>query len=304
MAKLKGLNRGLGRGLDALLAGDMGSVGEADSLLMLKIEQLRPGKYQPRSYMDHAALQTLADSIKSQGIMQPILVRPLSDGLSDEQHYEIIAGERRWRASKIAGLEDVPVLVREIEDEAALAMALIENIQRENLNPLEEAQGIKRLIDEFAMTHEKAAVAVGRSRVAVSNLLRLLNLCMPVQEMLMHGKIDMGHARALIGLSGAQQVMLAEQVVQNNYSVREAESLVKNHNEQIGNSTEGSEQKAAQKLAHKTNINSDVLRLQEALSDKLGAVVHIKAGQNGAGIMKISYANLDQLDDIIAKISR
>jgi len=160
------------------------------------------------------------------------------------------------------------------------------------------------LIDEFDMTHEKAAVAVGRSRVAVSNLLRLLNLCMPVQEMLMHGKIDMGHARALIGLSGAQQVMFAEQVVQNNYSVREAESLVKNHNEQIGNSTEGSEQKAAQKLAHKTNINPDVLRLQEALSDKLGAAVHIKAGQNGAGVMKISYANLDQLDEIIAKISR
>ena len=162
MVKLKGLNRGLGRGLDALLAGDTGSVGEADSLLMLKIEQLRPGKYQPRSYMDNAALQTLADSIKAQGIMQPILVRALSDGLSDEQFYEIIAGERRWRASKMAGLEAVPVLVREIEDEAALAMALIENIQRENLNPLEEAQGIKRLIDEFGMTHEKAAIAVGR----------------------------------------------------------------------------------------------------------------------------------------------
>ena len=304
MVKLKGLNRGLGRGLDALLAGDMGSVGQADSLLMLKIEQLRPGKYQPRSYMDNAALQTLADSIKAQGIMQPILVRPLSDGLSDEQHYEIIAGERRWRASKIAGLEDVPVLVREIEDEAALAMALIENIQRENLNPLEEAQGIKRLIDEFAMTHEKAAVAVGRSRVAVSNLLRLLNLCAAVQELLMHGKIDMGHARALIGLSGAQQVMLAEQIMQNNYSVREAESLVKKHNQQEGNLPEDLAQSPTQKSAHKTYVNPDVLRLQEALSDKLGAVVNIKAGENGAGMLKISYANLDQLDEIIARISR
>lgn len=291
MAKLKGL----GRGLDALLAGDMGSVGTADSLLMLKVEQLRPGKYQPRSYMDDAALQTLADSIKSQGIMQPILVRHI-----DDERYEIIAGERRWRASQIAGLEDVPVLVREIADESALAMALIENIQRENLNPLEEAQGIKRLIDEFAMTHEKAADAVGRSRVAVSNLLRLLTLTAAVQEMLMHGKLDMGHARTLIGLSGAHQVMLAEQIVQNNYSVREAESLVKKHNDKIQNPV----QEASLKSGHKTTVNHDVLRLQTALSDKLGAVVSIKAGANGAGSMKINYANLDQLDEIIAKISR
>ncbi len=254
MAKLKGL----GRGLDALLAGDMGSVGEADSLLMLKVEQLRPGKYQPRSYMDDAALQTLAASIRTQGIMQPILVRHI-----DDEYYEIIAGERRWRASQIAGLEEVPVLVREIADEAALAMALIENIQRENLNPLEEAQGIKRLIDEFAMTHEKAADAVGRSRVAVSNLLRLLSLCAPVQEMLMHGKLDMGHARALIGLSGAQQVMLAEQVIHNDLSVRDTENLVKKHNEQLEKST----QKSTQKTGHQASINHDILRLQEALSD-------------------------------------
>jgi len=295
MAKLKGVSRGLGRGLDALLAGDMGSVGEADSLLMLKVEQLRPGKYQPRSYMDDVALRTLADSIKAQGIMQPILVRHI-----DEEHYEIIAGERRWRASQIAGLVEVPVLVREIADESALAMALIENIQRENLNPLEEAQGIKRLIDEFAMTHEKAAEAVGRSRVAVSNLLRLLSLSVPVQEMLMHGKLDMGHARTLIGLSGAQQVMLAEQIVQDNCSVRDAENLVKKHNEQIDRPAK----KATLTSGHKTNINHDVLRLQEALSDKLGASVSIKAGANGAGTMKISYANLDQLDEIIAKISR
>ena len=287
MAKLKGL----GRGLDALLAGDVGSVGEADSLLMLKVDQLRPGKYQPRSYMDDAALQTLAASIKTQGIMQPILVRHI-----DEDHYEIIAGERRWRASQIAGLEEVPVLVREIADESALAMALIENIQRENLNPLEEAQGIKRLIDEFAMTHEKAAEAVGRSRVAVSNLLRLLTLSAPVQEMLMHNKLDMGHARALIGLDNAQQVMLAEKIIQNNLSVRDVEDLVK------GISKTNSSSNAKQ--SHKNNINHDVLRLQEALSDKLGASVSINARQNGAGVMKISYASLDQLDEIIAKISR
>ncbi|MDP1659727.1 MAG: ParB/RepB/Spo0J family partition protein [Methylotenera sp.] len=296
MAKLKGMNRGLGRGLDSLLAGDMGSVGEADSLLMLKVEQLRPGKYQPRSYMDDAALQTLAASIKSQGIMQPILVRHISIEQSDAEHYEIIAGERRWRASQIAGLEEVPVLVREIADEAALAMALIENIQRENLNPLEEAQGIKRLIDEFAMTHEKAAAAVGRSRVAVSNLLRLLTLCAPVQEMLLVGKLDMGHARALVGLSGAQQIMLAEQIVQNNLSVRDVENAVKKFNVET--------EKPLQKLTQKINSNPDVLRLQEALSDQLGAVVSIKAGANGSGTLKISYANLDQLDEIVAKISR
>lgn len=287
MVKLKGL----GRGLDALLAGDMGSVGEADSLMMLKVEQLRPGKYQPRSYMDEAALKTLADSIKAQGIMQPILVRQLAD-----EQYEIIAGERRWRASQRAGLLEVPVLVREIADESALAMALIENIQRENLNPLEEAQGIKRLIDEFAMTHEKAAESVGRSRVAVSNLLRLLTLTDAVQEMLMHGKLDMGHARALVGLDGAQQVMLAEQIVHQRLSVREAEALVKKLAEQPAT--------AAAKPAPVAKEDQDVIRLQETLSDKLGASVSIKANANGAGVLKINYTNLDQLDDIISRIAR
>jgi ParB family chromosome partitioning protein len=291
MAKLKGL----GRGLDALLAGDMGSVGEADSLLMLKVEQLQPGKYQPRSYMDEAALQTLADSIKAQGIMQPILVRQLAD-----EQYEIIAGERRWRASQRAGLKEVPVLVREIADEAALAMALIENIQRENLNPLEEAQGIKRLIDEFDMTHEKAASAVGRSRVAVSNMLRLLTLTAHVQDMLMHGKLDMGHARALVGLDGAQQVLMAEQIVYNGLSVREAESLVKKHHGEHEKPAAGTGQADTKKV----NVSQDVLRLQESLSDKLGAAVVIKAGANGAGSLKINYASLDQLDEIITKISR
>lgn len=287
MAKLKGL----GRGLDALLAGDISSVGDADSLLTLKVEQLQPGKYQPRSYMDDAALKTLADSIKSQGIMQPILVRQIAD-----EQYEIIAGERRWRASKIAGLKEVPVLVREIADESALAMALIENIQRENLNPLEEAQGIKRLIDEFGMTHEKAAAAVGRSRVAVSNLLRLLTLTDPVQEMLMHGRLDMGHARALVGLEGAQQLLTAERIAHDGLSVREAENLVKQvaSGHADGKHTNRSAGKAA---------NPDLLRLQEDLSDKLGAVVVIAAAANGKGVLKINYSSLDQLDEIIAKIS-
>jgi len=291
MAKLKGL----GRGLDALLAGDMGTVGEADSLMMLKVEQLRPGKYQPRSYMDDAALQTLAASIQAQGIMQPILVRQLSD-----EQYEIIAGERRWRASQIAGLSEVPVLVREIADEAALAMALIENIQRENLNPLEEALGIKRLIDEFAMTHEKAAEAVGRTRVTVSNLLRLLTLSAPVQEMLMQSKLDMGHARALIGLTGAQQIMLAKKTIQDDLSVREVESLVKKTMADSGDVSE----KNKSKQQVKPSSSKDVLRLQETLSDQLGASVSIKAKANGAGILKINYASLDQLDEIIAKITR
>ncbi len=287
MVKLKGL----GRGLDALLAGDMGSVGEADSLMMLKVEQLRPGKYQPRSYMDEAALKTLAGSIKAQGIMQPILVRQLAD-----EQYEIIAGERRWRASQLAGLVEVPVLVREIADESALSMALIENIQRENLNPLEEAQGIKRLIDEFAMTHEKAAESVGRSRVAVSNLLRLLTLTEAVQDMLMHGKLDMGHARALVGLNAAQQVMLAEKIVFEKLSVREAEALVKKIDEQP--------LLPITKTMEAPKADQDVMRLQETLSDKLGATVSIRAAANGKGVLKINYANLDQLDDIVSRIAR
>lgn len=279
--------KGLGRGLDALLANDLEETPNADAQQMLNVTQLQPGKYQPRSYMDDAALQTLADSIKTQGIMQPILVREISN-----DQYEIIAGERRWRASQLAGLTQVPVLVRNIADESALAMALIENIQRENLNPLEEAQGIKRLIDEFAMTHEKAAEAVGRSRVAVSNLLRLLSLCAPVQDMLMHNKLDMGHARALIGLDTAQQVMLANKIVQQDLSVREVESLVK----KLGAETKPNQQK--------TTVNRDVMALQNTLSEKIGAVVSISAKASGAGTLKISYSTLDQLDDIIAKISR
>lgn len=277
--------KGLGRGLDALLAGDMGTVGEADALRMLRVNQLQPGKYQPRAYMDNAALETLAESIKAQGIMQPILVREIAD-----ERYEIIAGERRWRASQLAGLEEVPVLVREIADESALAMALIENIQRENLNPLEEALGIKRLVDEFAMTHEQAAQAVGRSRVAVSNLLRLLTLSQPVQDMLMHNKLDMGHARALIGLEPAQQVMLANKTIQNDLSVRDVERAAK--------------QPALATAKPKAQLRDDVAILEERLSDVLGATVSIAGKANGAGTLKIQYSHLDQLDDIIAKLSR
>lgn len=283
MAKQKGL----GRGLDALLGSDMPVAGDEAGLRMLRVDQLQPGKYQPRSHMDEVALQTLANSIKAQGIMQPILVREVA-----ADQYEIIAGERRWRASQLAGLDEVPVLIREIEDESALEMALIENIQRENLNPIEEALGIKRLTDEFAMTHEKAANAVGRSRVAVSNLLRLLTLANSVQAMLMEGKLDMGHARALVGLDAAQQVMVANKAVQQGLSVRDVESLVKS----VGATPILNSQKK--------RLNNDVLALENTLSEKLGANVSISSKANGTGILKINYSDLDQLDALISIISR
>jgi ParB family chromosome partitioning protein len=281
MAKLKGL----GRGLDALLAGDVGSVGEADALRMLKVDQLQPGKYQPRTHMDQESLESLAASIKAQGIMQPIVVRQIA-----VDKFEIIAGERRWRASQLAGMHEVPVIVRDIPDESALAMALIENIQRENLNPLEESTGIKRLIDEFGMTHETAAQAVGRSRSAVTNLLRLQNLHPQVQDKLMHGLLDMGHARALLSLADARQLMAAEQIVQKNLSVRDAEQLVKRITAE------------PKKPVKAKGSDKDVLRLQEELAETLGADVKIEAARNGAGTMKIRYSSLDQLDGIIAKL--
>lgn len=274
--------RGLGRGLDALLGGDITEVAGNDALRNLKVGQLQPGKYQPRTQMDPESLQQLADSIRAQGIMQPILVRPIGP-----DKYEIIAGERRWRAAQLAGLAEVPVLVREIADEAALAMSLIENIQRENLNPLEEAMGIKRLIDEFQMTHQLAAEAVGRSRTAVTNLLRLLNLAQPVQDLLMHGRIDMGHARALLSLSSAKQITVGEHIAQRGLSVREAEALVKRM------------EQPARKPAEKKN-DADVLRLQEELSETLGAQVKISAARGGAGTVSIRYHSLDQLDGLVA----
>lgn len=276
--------KGLGRGLDALLSGDTETIAQLDTLRTLPVGQLQPGKYQPRSYMNEDALQTLADSIAAQGIMQPILVREIA-----ADKFEIIAGERRWRASQKAGLTEVPVLVREIADEAALAMALIENIQREDLNPLEEAMGIKRLIDEFDMTHEKAAAAVGRSRVAVSNLLRLLTLTPMVQDMLLDNQIDMGHARALVGSEPAQQILLANKVVQDGLSVREIERLIQ------------SEPASGKKT--KPAIHPDVASLQNQLSEQLGAEVAISSKASGAGVLKLSFSNLDQLDDWIAKLT-
>lgn len=279
MAKFKGL----GRGLDALLANHEEMSGENDALKTLSVTQLQAGKYQPRTHMDQESLQQLAESIKSQGIMQPILVRRLGDG-----RHEIIAGERRWRAAKLAGLSEVQVLVREVADEAALAMALIENIQRENLNPLEEATGIQRLINEFNMTHQAAAEAVGRSRSAVTNLLRLLSLAKPVQELLMQNRIDMGHARALIGLSEGKQAEIAHEVASKSLSVRETERLVQKLQDQT--------------VKTPAKPDRDVLRLQEEWSDKLGTKVTLKSGKQGSGKVVIEYSSLDQLDSIMKRL--
>jgi len=278
--------KGLGRGLDALLAGNETQGREQQR--SLPVDRLQAGKYQPRTRMDKASLEELAASIRAQGLMQPILVRPLGVGLGEDR-YEIIAGERRWRAAQMAGLTEVPTLIREIPDESALAMALIENIQRENLNPLEEAQGLQRLIDEFSMTHQQAADAVGRSRPAASNLLRLLQLVPPVQELLMGGQIDMGHARALLPLSGALQIQLAQRVVQKDLSVRATERLAQHA---LKPPTPAEERKP----------DRDVLRLQEELSDCLGARVEIRANSKGAGKIRIEFGDLDQLEGILQRI--
>ena len=281
--------KGLGRGLDALLSNtDEDTPKNEGSLQTLSISDLKPGKYQPRSIMQEEALHALSQSILKQGVMQPIIVRPIGNN-----QYEIIAGERRWRAAKLANLNEVPVIIKNIPDESALAMALIENIQREDLNPLEEAIGIKRLIDEFNMTHEEAADAVGKSRVTVSNLLRLLTLTKPVQDRLLSGKIDMGHARALIGLEGSQQIMLCEEVIQKNLSVREVEALVKN----LQNSYKTDKPTSSPK-----KTNADVRQLEESLAETLGASVTIDAKKNGSGLLKVHYRNLEQLDEILKKI--
>jgi ParB family chromosome partitioning protein len=284
-------SKGLGRGLDALLGGSS-DIAEATPNVAgapstLNVAQMQAGKYQPRTRMDEGALNELAASIKAQGLMQPILVRPVSS-----ERYEIIAGERRFRAAQIAGLTEVPVLVKDVDDQAAAAMALIENIQREDLNPLEEAQGIHRLITDFAFTHEQAANAVGRSRSAVSNLLRLLNLAKPVQTMLMAGDIDMGHARALLAVDAATQIALANEIVAKRMSVREAEKLV------VRTTTGQS--------ANKTNTpkekSRDIARLEEELSDTLATQVSIRLGAKNKGQLVIDFANLDALDDLIAKL--
>ncbi|MFC5302086.1 ParB/RepB/Spo0J family partition protein [Azospira restricta] len=273
--------KGLGRGLDALLAGDEA---KKEVQRSLPVSALQPGKYQPRTQMDPASLDELAASIRAQGLMQPILVRPVAS-----DRYEIIAGERRWRAAQLAGLGEVPTLIREIPDDAALAMALIENIQRENLNPLEEALGLQRLVDEFAMTHQQAADAVGRSRPAASNLLRLLQLAQPVQDLLMAGAIDMGHARALLPLANGLQVQLAQRIAQKGLSVREAERLVQR-------------EMAPPSAKLPPKPDRDLLRLQEELSDALGASVVIKANRKGAGKLTIDFSDLDQLEGLLARL--
>ncbi|MBL8473271.1 MAG: ParB/RepB/Spo0J family partition protein [Rhodocyclaceae bacterium] len=281
--------KGLGRGLDVLLASSRADEQTQPGTLMLA--QMQPGKYQPRTRMDPGSLEELAESIKAQGIVQPILVRPLgSDGLAADERYEIIAGERRWRAAQLAGLESVPVLVRDIPDEAALAMSLIENIQREDLNPLEEATGIQRLIDEFQMTHEQAAQAIGRSRPAASNLLRLLHLAKPVQDLLMAGDIDMGHARALLPLPKADQAGLAQRVVAKGLSVRDTERLVAR--------TAATAKPALRKP------DRDLERLQEELADLFAAQVKLHTNKKGAGKITIQFHNLDQLDGLLERFRR
>ncbi|GAB3542615.1 ParB/RepB/Spo0J family partition protein [Noviherbaspirillum agri] len=286
-------SKGLGRGLEALLGGSsdineaVPSVPGAPS--SLNVTQMQAGKYQPRTRMDEGALNELAASIKAQGLMQPILVRPLANGANK---YEIIAGERRFRAAQLAGLTEVPVLVKDVDDQAAAAMALIENIQREDLNPLEEAQGIQRLITDFDFTHEQAAGAVGRSRSAVSNLLRLLNLAKPVQTMLMAGDIDMGHARSLLAVDSATQITLANQIVAKRMSVREAEKLV---------ARATTEQASGKPRAGKEK-SRDLTRLEEELSDALATQVSIKLGAKNKGQLVIDFADLDALDDLIARL--
>jgi ParB family chromosome partitioning protein len=274
--------KGLGRGLDALLGDD--ETAHKDQLATLPVGVIRPGRYQPRTKMDQTALTELAASIRAQGLMQPLLVRPVESG-----RYELIAGERRWRAAQMAGLVEVPVLVREVPDEAALAMSLIENIQRENLNPIEEASGLQRLVDEFRMTHEQAADAVGRSRSATTNLLRLLKLGKPVQQMLMQGELDMGHARALLALDGARQIETANRVVARGLSTRETEALV-------------ARLLRGQPLRRKRRTDRDLERLEEEISARLGTTVEIRAGRKGSGKVVVHYSGLDHLEQLLKKL--
>ena len=310
--------KGLGRGLDALLGPTAPAIdpaaNPAGTPMLLALDEMGPGQYQPRTRMDEGALYELAESIKAQGIMQPILVRPLSgskaaptqDGqaqtaINSGINYEIIAGERRFRAARLAGLAEVPVLVRDVPDEAAAAMALIENIQREDLNPLEEAQGLQRLIREFGLTHEQAAQAVGRSRSAASNLLRLLQLTEPVQTMLMAGDLDMGHARALLTLDGAAQITAANQVAARKLSVREAEALARKLSAEF-NLT------APRKPAGAPDKSGDVRRVEEELSDLLMAQVEVRVKKSGrrsdaqAGELAIAFASLDELNGLIERL--
>jgi ParB family transcriptional regulator, chromosome partitioning protein len=289
-------HKGLGMGLEALLGPTVSEApaNEATTPHALPLSQLRAGKYQPRTHMDEGALQELADSIKAQGVMQPILVRPLP---GPKPLYEIIAGERRFRAAALAGLAEVPVLVREVPDESAAVMALIENIQREDLNPLEEAQGLQRLVTEFKLTHEQAAQAVGRSRSAASNLMRLLQLAPPVQKMLMAGDLEMGHARALLSLDSAQQILTATEVVTKKLSVRETESLV---------TKAQANGRQSPLLRVKKDKSRDLVRLEEQLADALSAAVdirvHRKTKRGEQGEIAIAFGSLEELNGLLEKL--
>jgi ParB family chromosome partitioning protein len=290
--------KGLGRGLEALLGVNAPDepVGQPVVPSVLPLSVLQTGQYQPRTRMDEGALNELAESIKAQGLMQPILVRPVKNSPSGER-YEIIAGERRFRAAAIAGLVEIPVLVRDVPDESAAVMALIENLQREDLNPLEEAQGVQRLLTEFRLTHDQAAQAIGRSRSATSNMLRLLNLAKPVQSMLMAGDLDMGHARALLAVDSATQIALANQVVAKRLSVREAENLVA----RVAATMHSDFSLVATKKP--ANKSRDVVRLEEELSDVFATKVTIKVGAKQRGRLQIDFDNLDALDGIIARLN-
>jgi ParB family chromosome partitioning protein len=307
--------KGLGRGLEALLGEDPATLtndpdAPPGSPVRLPLDALQPGRYQPRTRMDESALQELADSIARHGIMQPLVVRPVGEG-----RYEIIAGERRYRAAGLAGLEEVPVQVREVSDQNALAMALIENIQREDLNPLEEAQAIRRLIDEFNYTHEQASEAIGRSRSATSNLLRLLNLAPAVQTLLLAGDLEMGHTRALLSLDRAQQVLLAHQAVERGMTVREVEQAVQGALESARRAQElassaasgpagalpsnalpgGADERSGRSPASR---DPDLLRLQEQIANHLGAVVMLKAGQRGRGELVVKFNSIEQFEGL------
>ncbi len=298
---------GLGRGLNALLGGDSDFTPErapttaepvVDAPIReLPLSRLQAGRYQPRTRMDETALQELADSIREHGLLQPIVVRAIAD-----ERYEIIAGERRFRAAALAQLHQVPVIVKEVSDENALAIALIENIQREDLNPLEEATAIRRLLEEFNYTHEQAAQAIGRSRSATSNLLRLLNLADPVQTMLLAGDIEMGHARCLLSLDRAQQILIAHQIVQRRLSVRESEKLV---NQTIAAAERSNSYgQAAVAAARRFNglADRDVARLRERIADQLGTEVEIVSKPSGKGKLVIHFSNNDSFNGLLGRL--
>jgi ParB family transcriptional regulator, chromosome partitioning protein len=275
--------RGLGRGLDALL-GDVSVNEDRHHLQTLPIEYMQRGKYQPRKDINPDKLQELADSIKAQGIIQPIVVRQVA-----HEKYEIVAGERRWRAAQLAGLTQVPIVIKEIDDRAAMAIALIENIQREDLNPLEEAEALRRLLDEFHMTHQNIAEAIGKSRATVTNLLRLMDLHPDVKKLLLNNQLEMGHARALLSLDGLKQVAIANKVVKEGLTVRATERLAK-------------ESQAEPKIYKVKVFDNDTLRLQNDLTAKLGAKVIIDHKENGSGKLVIAYSSLDELDGIIGHL--